>query len=69
MVVVHGLDDFFQIRSPGAAPDWWQVCVYVFHAAYGWWLPRHYGGGDVAAPRGAGHADDDERPEEAGALD
>lgn len=69
MVVVHGLDDFFQIRSPGAAPDWWQVCVYVFHAAYGWWLLRHYGGGDAVAPREAGHVDDDERPEEAGALD
>src|SRR3954470_3078773 len=42
MVVVHGLDDFFQIRSPGSAPDGWQVCVYVFHAGYGWWLLRHY---------------------------
>ncbi|MFF0013270.1 type II CAAX prenyl endopeptidase Rce1 family protein [Streptomyces sp. NPDC005374] len=22
MVMVHGPDDFFQIRSPGAAPEW-----------------------------------------------
>ncbi|MFF0156969.1 CPBP family intramembrane glutamic endopeptidase [Streptomyces sp. NPDC005263] len=43
MVVVHALDDFFQIRSPGAAPDWWQVCVYVLHAGYGVWLLRRYG--------------------------
>ncbi|MER6531514.1 CPBP family intramembrane glutamic endopeptidase [Streptomyces sp. NPDC001508] len=53
MVVVHGLDDFFQIRSPGAAPDWWQVSVYVFHALYGVWLLRRYGVGDAA---GAGRS-------------
>ncbi|SNX66425.1 hypothetical protein SAMN06272735_8289 [Streptomyces sp. TLI_55] len=69
MVVVHGLDDFFQIRSPGAAPDWWQVCVYVFHAVYGWWLLRHYGSREALAPRGAAPTDDDEHPEAAGALD
>lgn len=69
MVVVHGLDDFFQIRSPGAAPDSWQVCVYVFHAAFGVWLLWRYGNG--AAPelsRSAG-ADRDERPDQAGALE
>ncbi|MGW3951243.1 CPBP family intramembrane glutamic endopeptidase [Streptomyces sp. NPDC004752] len=53
MVVVHGLDDFFQIRSPGAAPDWWQVSVYVFHALYGAWLLRRYGADDAA---GAGRS-------------
>ncbi|MDX3242200.1 CPBP family intramembrane glutamic endopeptidase [Streptomyces sp. ME18-1-4] len=68
MVVVHALDDFFQIRSPGAAPGWWQVGVYVFHAAYGWWLLHHYGSRDPLPPHGA-TADDDERPEEAAALD
>ncbi|MFJ9539808.1 lysostaphin resistance A-like protein [Streptomyces sp. NPDC101225] len=69
MVVVHGLDDFLQIRSPGAAPDWWQVCVYVFHAAYGLWLLRRYGIGDASAARSAARAGAGERPEEAGALD
>lgn len=69
MVAVHGLDDFFQIRSPGAAPDWWQVCVYVFHAAFGVWLLRRYGTGDAAVGRGGVRADPDERPEQAGALD
>jgi membrane protease YdiL (CAAX protease family) len=64
MVAVHALDDFFQIRSPGAAPDWWQVCVYVFHAAYGVWLLRHYGTGDAVV-----RTDLDERPEQAGTLD
>ncbi|MGW7601427.1 CPBP family intramembrane glutamic endopeptidase [Streptomyces antimycoticus] len=43
MVLVHGLDDFFQIRSPGSAPDWWQASVLVFQAAYGVWLLRRYG--------------------------
>jgi hypothetical protein len=44
MAVVHGLDDFFQIRFPGAAPDWWEACVYVFHAEYGVWLLRRQRG-------------------------
>jgi hypothetical protein len=43
MAVVHGLDDFFQIRSPGSAPDWWEACVYVFQAGYGLWLLWCYG--------------------------
>ncbi|WP_448333203.1 CPBP family glutamic-type intramembrane protease [Streptomyces sp. DSM 41534] len=50
MAVVHGLDDFFQIRSPGAAPDWWQVSVYAFHAAYGLWLLRRYGAEEAPSP-------------------
>ncbi|WP_329272591.1 CPBP family intramembrane glutamic endopeptidase [Streptomyces pseudovenezuelae] len=69
MVAVHGLDDFFQIRSPGAAPDWWQVGVYVFHAAYGVWLLRRYGTGDALLARDGVRADPDERPEQAGAVD
>ncbi|WP_433469440.1 lysostaphin resistance A-like protein [Spirillospora sp. CA-128828] len=43
MVFVHGLDDFMQIRSPGAAPWWWDAFVYAFHAAFGLWLLRQYG--------------------------
>jgi membrane protease YdiL (CAAX protease family) len=69
MIAVHGLDDFFQIRSPGLTPDWWQACVYIFHAAYGVWLLRHYGTGDALLARGVVRADPDERPEQAGALD
>ncbi|MFI8074036.1 lysostaphin resistance A-like protein [Streptomyces sp. NPDC086033] len=68
MVVVHGLDDFFQIRSPGAAPDWWQVSVYVFHVTFGVWLLRRYGTGDVPLARSV-RADPDERPEQSGALE
>ncbi|MGW2331495.1 CPBP family intramembrane glutamic endopeptidase [Streptomyces sp. NPDC001700] len=48
LVVIHGLDDFFQIRSPGSAPDWWEAAVYVFYVAYGVWLLRRYGAGDGA---------------------
>ncbi|MEU3986313.1 CPBP family intramembrane glutamic endopeptidase [Streptomyces sp. NPDC026672] len=57
MVVVHGLDDFLQIRSPGAAPDWWQVSVYVFQLAYGLWLLRRYGHEAAPADRGTGRPD------------
>ncbi|WP_406223944.1 CPBP family intramembrane glutamic endopeptidase [Streptomyces canus] len=63
MVVVHGLDDFFQIRSPGAAPDWWQVSVYVFPATFGVWLLRRYGTEDAPVARSI-RADPDERPEQ-----
>lgn len=68
MVVVHGLDDFFGIRSPGAAPDWWLASVYVFYAAYGLWLLRRYGYEVVCAAPDTGRAGPDERPEGAGAL-
>lgn len=68
MVAVHALDDFFQIRSPGAAPDWWQVCVYVFQAAYGWWLLRHYADRGPL-PAHATARDEEPRSEEAGAPD
>ncbi|WP_063728699.1 CPBP family intramembrane glutamic endopeptidase [Streptomyces sp. RTd22] len=47
LVLVHGLDDFFQIRSPGSAPDWWEASVYVFYVAFGVWLLRRYGAGDT----------------------
>jgi hypothetical protein len=69
MAAVHGLDDFFQIRSPGAAPDWWQGCVYAFHAAYGVWRLRHYGAGDALLEQGVARTNPDGRPEQAGALD
>ena len=68
MVVVHGLDDFFQIRSPGAAPDWWQVSVYVFHVTFGVWLLRRYGTGNLPLAPSV-RADPDERPEPSGALE
>ncbi|WP_421106279.1 hypothetical protein [Streptomyces sp. NEAU-S77] len=48
LVLVHGLDDFFQIRSPGSAPDWWEATVYVFYVAFGVWLLRRYGAGDTS---------------------
>ncbi|MBO4253165.1 CPBP family intramembrane metalloprotease [Streptomyces griseorubiginosus] len=69
MVVVHGLDDFFQIRSPGAAPDWWQVCVYVFHVLFGVWLVRRYGSTAAAGSYGAADAKHDGRPDQAETLD
>ncbi|MFG2134000.1 CPBP family intramembrane glutamic endopeptidase [Streptomyces sp. NPDC048751] len=58
MVFVHGLDDFFQIRSPGAIADWWEVCVYVFHVAFGVWLLRRYGSGDAAETDSAAARED-----------
>ncbi|MCX2179706.1 CPBP family intramembrane metalloprotease [Streptomyces sp. SKN60] len=71
MCVVHGLDDFFQIHSPGTTPDGWQASVYVFHAAYGLWLLRRYGPDVTPVPREAVRTDPDpgERPEGAGVLD
>src|SRR4051812_7537174 len=62
MVVVHGLDDFFQIRSRVTAPDWWPVSVYVFHVTFGVWLLRRYCTGDVPLARSV-RTDPDERPE------
>lgn len=67
MALVHGLDDFFQIRSPGSAPDWWQLCVLVFQALYGLWLLRRYGTEATLAPQDS--SDPDEQSEGAGALD
>src|SRR3954468_22224692 len=68
MVVLHGLDDFFQIRSPGAAPVWWQVSVYVVHVTLGVWLLRRYGAGDVPSARSV-RTDPDARPEQTGAFE
>jgi CAAX protease family protein len=38
LVFVHGLDDWLQVNSPGAAPDWWQLTVLAFHLGYGFVL-------------------------------
>lgn len=40
LMAVHALDDWTQINSPGAAPDWWQLTVPVLSVAYGLWLTR-----------------------------
>lgn len=40
LVALHALDDFLQLRSPGAAPFWWQATIAVLFVAYGWWLIR-----------------------------
>jgi CAAX protease family protein len=40
LVVLHASDNFVQLRSPGAAPLWWQAVVAVFFVVYGWWLIR-----------------------------
>jgi hypothetical protein len=40
LAFLHAMDDFFQLRSPGGAPLWWQAAVAVFFVAYGWWLLR-----------------------------
>jgi hypothetical protein len=65
MVFIHGLDDFLQIRSPGAAPDWWQVLVYLFHAAYGVWLLRTYGTGSALPAANTDRSRSSEHPEQA----
>jgi hypothetical protein len=68
MVLVHGLDDFFQIRSPGSAPDWWQVSVYVLNAGYGLWLLRRYGNEVIPSDHDRAAVDGKERPEAADRL-
>jgi hypothetical protein len=40
LVLVHAIDDWTQINSPGRAPDWWQVTTLVFFVAYGLLLTR-----------------------------
>jgi membrane protease YdiL (CAAX protease family) len=40
LVLVHALDDWTQINSPGKAPDWWQLTTLVFFLAYGLRLTR-----------------------------
>ncbi|AEV87094.1 putative protease [Actinoplanes sp. SE50] len=43
LVVLHAMDDFFQLRSPGAAPLWWQAAVVLVFVGYGGWLLRQPG--------------------------
>ncbi|NUR69525.1 MAG: CPBP family intramembrane metalloprotease [Hamadaea sp.] len=38
LVLLHALDDFLQLTSPGKTPDWLQVAEIVFFVGYGWWL-------------------------------
>ena len=40
LVLLHGLDDWVQVNSPGAAPWPWQLTVAVGYAAAAWWLTR-----------------------------
>jgi len=40
LVLVHGLDDWAQLSSPGKAPDWWMIAVHLFQLAYAAWLLR-----------------------------
>jgi hypothetical protein len=40
LVVLHGLDDWCQVNSPGAAPWPWQLAVAVGFAAAAWHLTR-----------------------------
>ncbi|GAA2702163.1 CPBP family intramembrane glutamic endopeptidase [Micromonospora olivasterospora] len=40
LVVLHASDNLVQLRSPGAAPLWWQAAVALFFVGYGWWLIR-----------------------------
>lgn len=38
LALLHGLGDFLQLASPGAAPWWWQATIAVFEIVYGAWL-------------------------------
>jgi len=40
LAVLHGLGDFLQLASPGAAPLWWQAAIAAFELGYGVWLLR-----------------------------
>jgi hypothetical protein len=40
LVLLHGLDDWVQVNSPGAAPRPWQLAVAVGYATAAWWLTR-----------------------------
>ncbi|MEV4754277.1 CPBP family intramembrane glutamic endopeptidase [Micromonospora sp. NPDC049559] len=44
LVVLHALDDLLQLRSPDAAPLWWQAAIAVIFVGYGWWLIRRLPG-------------------------
>jgi hypothetical protein len=40
LVVLHASDNVVQLRSPGAAPLWWQAVIALLFVGYGWWLIR-----------------------------
>ncbi|RBY95594.1 CPBP family intramembrane metalloprotease [Blastococcus sp. TF02-8] len=40
LVLLHALDDWCQVTSPGAAPWQWQLAVAVGFAVAAWWLTR-----------------------------
>jgi hypothetical protein len=40
LVLLHGLDDWLQVNSPGAAPWGWQLAVTIGFAVAAWWLTR-----------------------------
>lgn len=40
LALLHGLDDWMQVNSPGAAPLWWQVLVALGFGTAAWWLTR-----------------------------
>ncbi|MBM7791043.1 CPBP family intramembrane glutamic endopeptidase [Tenggerimyces flavus] len=50
LAILHGLGDFLQLTSPGAAPWWWQLAIAVFELAYGWWLLRTVRRSHTTAP-------------------
>lgn len=50
LAFLHAMDDFLQLRSPGAAPLWWQGAIVIFFVAYGWWLLRHPGETEESSP-------------------
>jgi uncharacterized protein len=55
LAILHGLGDFLQLTSPGAAPWWWQLAIALFELAYGWWLLHAVHRSSTAAPE-ARHA-------------
>lgn len=40
LAIAHGLGDFLQLASPGAAPWWWQLAIAAFEVGYGIWMLR-----------------------------
>jgi uncharacterized protein len=40
LVLLHALDNWCQVNSPGAAPWWWQLAVALGFGAAAWWLTR-----------------------------
>ncbi len=40
LALLHGLGDWMQVNSPGAAPLWWQVLVALGFGVAAWWLTR-----------------------------